>query len=365
MMSLNQRTLDMADPAFNPNQPDDTENLRLSAGVLWRLWDNGRRALDQHQAELGAEARRQLQRAAYNDLVHQVTRAYYNVLQARAFANVQQASVRSIEESLRVARERFAAGSAVKTDVLNLDVKLAEANEELIRARNGHQMAVAALNTAIGSNLVNARTALDAPSATPALPAAPDETAMENRGEWQGALAMARIKEAAWKRSVREYGPALNAFGSYDLDSDQASDFENSYIVGVAAEIEVFDGRRRRSGNAAARAEYLAAAADAERAGDELRLDLRQAILMASEARERLSVAGKSVTSAEEALRITRERYAQGAADITELLTAEVGRTATRTRHVAARYDYLVALSNLDRAQGLLGDRYMPEGDRS
>ena len=36
--------------------------------------------------------------------------------------------------------------------------------------------------------------------------------------------------------------------------------------------------------------------------------------------------------SAEEALRITRERYEQGAADITELLTAQFGLTDTRTR---------------------------------
>ena len=68
-----------------------------------------------------------------------------------------------------------------------------------------------------------------------------------------------------------------------------------------------------------------------------------------------LDVAGKSLASAEEALRITRERYQQGATDITELLTAQVGLTATRTRLAAARYDYLIARSNLERAQGRLG----------
>ena len=46
MMALNQRTLNMADPAFNPNQPNDTENLRLTqvgpgtpgGALLRRYW---------------------------------------------------------------------------------------------------------------------------------------------------------------------------------------------------------------------------------------------------------------------------------------------------------------------------------------
>jgi outer membrane protein TolC len=61
------------------------------------------------------------------------------------------------------------------------------------------------------------------------------------------------------------------------------------------------------------------------------------------------------VQSAEEVLRITRERYQQGAADITELMAAQVGRTGTRTRRAAAYYDYRVAQSDVDRASGKLG----------
>ena len=89
MISLNQRTLNMADPAFNPNEPDDTDNLRFSLGATWQVWDSGRRAMDVRQSRLAAEAQRHLARAARNDLVHAVTRAHYEVLQARAFLGVQ------------------------------------------------------------------------------------------------------------------------------------------------------------------------------------------------------------------------------------------------------------------------------------
>ena len=66
----------------------------------------------------------------------------------------------------------------------------------------------------------------------------------------------------------------------------------------------------------------------------------------------------KSIENAEESLRITQQRYQQGAANLPELLTAQTGLTGTRTRNVAAQYDCLTALSNLERARGQLVERY-------
>ena len=350
-MRLNQRTASLEEDF---NQPDDTDNLRLSAGAAWRLYDFGQREAQARMAAAGADAQRALLDAARNDLEHQVTRAYYGALQAEAFLAVSEESVASLDESLRMARERLAAGSAVKTDALNLEVKLAEAREELIRARNGVELARAALNTAIGRELVGASDTLTAPDTLPARPAAPAASAVEQRGEWRAAQAAVRAREAGLRKARRQSAPAINAFGSLDFDDDGSASYEQSYLVGVAAEVDLFTGGRNRGAAAQALAEAEAARADLARAGNELRLDLRQATLGVGEAFERVDVAGKSLASAEEALRITRERYQQGAADLAALLTAQVGLTATRTRLAAARYDYLIARSNLERAQGLL-----------
>ena len=75
---------------------------------------------------------------------------------AREIAAVQAEQVRSLEESLRVARARVERGAAVRADVLSLEVRLAQAQEDAIRARNAVALAVAALNTAIGRDLVPA-----------------------------------------------------------------------------------------------------------------------------------------------------------------------------------------------------------------
>ena len=357
MMQLNQRQLNMQDPAFNPNEPEDAENVRGSVGAQWRLFDL-QRAAGRNMARLGTEAGAQAFAAARNQLVHEVTRGFYGVLQAQAFADVQVEAIRSIEESLRIARERFAAGGAVKTDVLNLETQLAQANEDLIRARNGAQLALAALNAAIGADLVAADTIAapaDAALAAPP-PKCTDELAFENRPEFSAARLMRQIKEQDVRKAQGGYAPTVSAFGSYDLDSEDASDFQDSYVVGVMAEINVFDGARTRAAIRAARADLAAARADEEKARLNLKLDLQQAFLGAQEAWERLQVVRKSLETAREARRIVQEQYQQGAADIALLLQTQVGVTATETRAAAARYDYLTALSNLKRAKGELGE---------
>lgn len=359
MMSLQQRSLNMADPAFDPNEPEDTDNVRLTAGVKYTLYDSGRRALDRAMAGRGVEAASAGRRLAQNELIYQVTRGYYGVLQAQAFVGVHQEAVGSIEESLRVARERFDAGSAVRSDVLNLEVKLAQSNEDLIRARNGVQLALAALNTVIGEDLVE-EGSFEKPEAGAALPAtaAVDDREIENRPELEMADAMARLMAQKVERANREYRPSVSAFGTMDWDSPDTSDFERSYLVGVQAQWDLFTGFLRDHAVREARAERVGAEASVRRARQALRLDLKQAVLQESEARARVEVTRKSVESAREALRITQERYRLGAADLAEVLTSQAGLTSLQTRSVAAYYDFMTARYNLERARGALVKKY-------
>jgi outer membrane protein TolC len=355
MMALNQRSLNMQDPAFDPNRPDDTGNARLGVGAKMRLLDFGRRANDRRAAVSAAGAQSEMFAAVRNDLVHEVTRGFYTVLQAQSFVAVQQEQVRSLEESLRVARVRMDRGAAVKSDVLSLEVRLAQAQEDLIRARNGIGLAVAALNTAIGRDLVP-EAGLDAapPERVPDLPAEAASDAADRHPAVRAAEAAVAARRSALARARADRRPTVSAFGEIGWDSEDLSDAQDSYYAGVMAEWDVFDGFRRSSAIREAEAALVAAEADARRARDGVKLDQRQARLQAREARERWNLMAKSVESADEALRMTKARYEQGAADVPELLNAELGLAAVRSRRVAAVYDYLTALSNIGRAAGEL-----------
>jgi len=349
-MSLNQRRASLQKDF---NNPDDTDNIRGSVVAQWRILDGGRREADRRAASLGEQASELMLESVQNDLVYQITRAYYGILQVRSFVVVQDEAVKNLSESLRVATERTTAGSALKTDVLTLDVQLSQAREELIRAKNGLKLGVAALNTAIGQAVIGladvaALKGDDVPAALTSEPVA----GIEARPELQAMVARVRAMEAMTARARREYRPVVNAFGSVDWDSETLSGFERSYMAGAAVEFNIFDGHRNRAGVARAVAAEAEARAEAEKLRQALMLDLTQSRLGEQESRERLEVAAKTLASAGEALRITQERYQQGVAMITELLTAQVGLTATRTRQVAAQYDCLIARANVERAMG-------------
>ena len=86
----------------------------------------------------------------------------------------------------------------------------------------------------------------------------------------------------------------------------------------------------------------------------DLKLDLNRAQIQSVESWQRLDVVRKSLESAEESLQIKRVRYREGVANLTDLLTAQVGLTATRMCKIATYYDYTVAMSVLKRAEGEL-----------
>jgi outer membrane protein len=352
MMTLNRRAFDLQDPALDFNNPDDTDHLHLQAGVTYPLLQRQRETARRIRAH-GVDAEAHAHAAYLNHLVYLVQAGYYRALQAREHIAVRADAVTSLSESLRAARARLDAGAAVITDVLNLEVQVAQAQEEHIRARNSLELAVAALNTTIGTPLITATNLIASPDTTPPLPP-PQPEQLDHHPELRATQTLLDLRDAEIQHARRAYAPTLNAFGTYDLDSEAARDFENSYTVGLMASWEVFDGFRRPSQVAAARARQAAAAAQLIQTRQQLELDLHQAHTRARDAQERLAVASASVASAEQALAITRDQYEQGATTLADLLTAQTGATATRSRRTAAFYDYLTALANQQRAAGTL-----------
>ena len=360
MMELNQRNLDMSNPSFDPNNPADTDTLRLSASLRWMLYDGGRR-----RAKVGMATQQTgfaaLQRdAARNNLVFGVTRGYYQSLQALAMERVRADAVTSLAASLRIAEARHKAGSVVKTDVLNLRVQLAAAQEDEIRASNGTLLAMAGLNAAIGRRFVTYEQ-LAVPDSFVAPPAPPyiARATVEQRAEYQAALTQMRIGALDWKRAKGRHLPDVNAFGSYDYDAADLDEAEGSYFAGVQASWPLFTGFEKSGDIRQAKANSQGAAARARSIHDKLELELQQAQLSLNESAKRSTVALTAIESAAEALRITRALYQEGAADISQLLVAEVGQTESRTRAAAAFFDVRIAEAAVGRANGTLAPHYL------
>lgn len=349
MSVLNQRRLTFEDDF---NDPDTTENANAQVGATWRLYDGGQRSQGRRAARMREELRCGEADAARNELVYQVHRAYFGVLQAREFVHIQQAAVESLETSSRIARDRLEAGAVVRTDVLNIEVRLAEAREALARARNRETLARSALGNVVGvPELCEATFPEDEPDSS-VRDIDVGQFTIDERPELRAAEAGVLAVQARLAGVRASYLPSLDAMGHADWDAEPFHGFEDSWFAGLSAQWEFFDGRRRRSEVEAADAQVAVAREEARRVRLNLGHQLREAVSTYREAVERIGVTAKSAELADESLRMTQERYRNGAADITELLAAEAAATSARSRSAAARYDREIAIAGLRHAAG-------------
>ena len=122
----------------------------VGINLSWTLWDGGRRKAEQAEA---AAATRAVQ-ARITELERQIT---FEVQQreleldsSRAAIDTAEEGVRSALETQRVLGERYRAGVATSTDVLDAEIALLQAELERTRARANERLAVARLERATG-----------------------------------------------------------------------------------------------------------------------------------------------------------------------------------------------------------------------
>jgi outer membrane protein len=144
---LNQRAYSSS---LNFNDVPDVDDLNAKGLVTVPLYAGGKNKAGREAAKANTEAARQENEAVRNALGFEVSRAFYTVLKTRQFIRAAEAAVGSFEENLAVARKRFEGGTVLKTDTLDLEVRLAQAREDLVRARNGHALAERALRNLLG-----------------------------------------------------------------------------------------------------------------------------------------------------------------------------------------------------------------------
>ncbi|HWW00673.1 MAG TPA: TolC family protein [Candidatus Acidoferrum sp.] len=344
---LNQRAYPSAGLNFNDVPSVDDLNTRGLATVP--LYTGGKNKAGRAAAMANAEAAHQENEAVCNALGFEVSRAFYAVLKTRQFIRAAEAAVHSFETNLFIANQRLEGGTLLKTDVLDLEVRLAQAREDLVRARNANTLAERALRNLLGLEDGEFVVADSAPAVTAA-----DSGDFSDRAE----LAAARQRERAAQQQVHAakagYLPRASAFGS--LDYDYGWKFQNgggSYTAGALVQWDIWDGRLTRAKLREANANLESAREEQRKLRLALDLETEQARLELKTANERLSVTGQSVAQASESATLTRARFEQGTAMATQLLDAETALVAARVRRAEAEADRQIALAALRKALAL------------
>jgi len=137
-------------PRIFPRADTWDDSWDVSVNVSWSVWDGGRRRAE--QAELAAGARALEARAADFDrqVALDVRQRWLEADSSRAAIDAAADGVRAAVEARRVVRERFDAGVATSTEVLDAETAMLQAQLDLTRAIAGLRLAGARLDRAIG-----------------------------------------------------------------------------------------------------------------------------------------------------------------------------------------------------------------------
>src|SRR5262245_46176256 len=180
---LNQRVYSTS---FDFNDVPDIDDLNARGIVTMPLYAGGRNKAAREAAKANSEAARQDDEAIRNALGFEVARAFHTVLKTRDFIRAAEATVDSYQTNVAIANKRLEGGTLLKTDLLDLEVRLAQAREDLVRARNASALALRALRNLMGFEQGNFEVADHAP-----ILEAPDSGDFSKRAE----LAAARQRE--------------------------------------------------------------------------------------------------------------------------------------------------------------------------
>lgn len=296
--------------------------------------------------------------AARQQLTAEVTTAYFNVLQTRNLADVAAQGVGDLEAHLRNVQNHYDAGTVALSDVLQTEVRLANARNSLIRARNTQQLARYKLNKIIGLSLHNAAVLSDDPGFRPDLPAVDASVAAALAKRPEMAQARLRVAMAEDKLKIARSGdlPTVALVATETRQDTMPSSSKNStaWLVGVNVHLNVFDNGLTRAGIKQAESEIAAAREQLRQAEDRITLEVCQAHLSVQEAVGRIDNNKVAVKQSETDYELAQEKYENGIGTNLDVMDAELAKTQARINYIQALYDYHISRAQLDKAMGVV-----------
>ena len=294
------------------------------------------------------------------EVAFNVKRAYFGILEAQELEKVAQTAVKQLSRHLFVAKNLFKEGVIPRNDLLKSQVALAQAKQDLEKAKNNVAIAKATLNAILHRDVT---APLEIEEMSLLNPPGLSLKEAIHRAMVLRPIVEAGIKEVEKGRegirlAQSGYFPHLQIEGAYrkhgnhpNCNGDDLTDAE-SWRITAGLEWTLFEMGRTRHQVEKARFGRLKALAQLNEIKDRVSLEVQKAFLDMETAKKNIETARKAVEQAKENFRATEERYKEQIDTSTEVLDAQNLLTQAQTYYHRAVYQYNVAVSRLFRAIG-------------
>ncbi|MEO9894030.1 TolC family protein [Aurantibacter sp.] len=341
---LNQEILTAAD--FNPdllNNPSQIEDYATRIEVQQPLVNFD--GIYQRKAAKAKWNATELQSERTQDYLYlEVEKAYMQLQLAYKTVGVLEKAMETAIENKRIAANSFKQGYLQKSDVLAIEVRVTEIENQLQYANSSILNASNYLSVLMNDD--SNKILKPADSLLVKNKVVTEVKLSENRKD---ILAMNSATEAyrqMHKADQMSFLPRLNAFGTYELHDDEIfQGSANGYLFGAELEWSLFEGSKRFGKSQKSKAEYNKSKLQLEQYKSESQLELSKANRGFQDAKNKLKLTKLALEQSKEALRIRTNRFEQGLEKTTDLLMSETQFSEKQLAYFATVFQYNYALA--------------------
>ena len=332
-------TLDI--PSIGLSKTVEGKNLNYggSLSILQPVYTGGRvlesiRMAQHQQALAGNQAK------ALNDAVcYQTDIQYWSAVARQEIVDVAEDFRNSIAALVKTIKERVEVGLVDPQDLLMAEVKLNEAEYQLLQAQSNFETGRMALNSMIGVRLEQP-TELDAQIPIVVVSDSLWLSTGMGRPEIQMAYDKIRIAESTKKLNDSQFKPQfyVGVEGSYSSPGyNFKKDLDPNYAVYAKVSVPIFEWGKRRSEKRISSFRIGMAEDNLNKVVDRVELEVSVARKALSQAIERVRLSESSLAKAEENEAQAVECYNEGKVSVVEVIDAQTYRQTSQVNYVQAK----------------------------
>lgn len=308
--------------------------------TLFDFWANASRY---EAGKIGVEVKKLNIRRTRNLVAIDFALTYFDLLESGKIVIVAENEVRRLDAHLKDAGNLYEEGVITKNDLLQVEVRLADARQRLLGAKASREFNASRLNSALERPLKSDVSVADIEG--PGLPlveiAVEQAWALAEQERPELQITDASLKALDLEKTARsaEYYPRLFVRGGYDFTQNRYQVHEGNWSLTFGLGVNLFSGGATRAEIDKITYSRAKLVEQRNKIADEIRLEVEKYMLGARTAKEKIAVSKGAVEQAEENLRINKVRYEEGAGTATEVLDAVTLLTSAETNYYKALYE--------------------------
>jgi outer membrane protein TolC len=312
-------------------------------------------------ANLGLDRAKVRERLKRQDIILDAKNAYFQLLQTQKLHDIAQKTVVQIRAQKEVADNFYQVGMTPLNDLLQAQVELANAKQELIVAKNNLDNAESNYNTLLRRPINTPVVLKDILDYSPF-----EETleycllqAEKNRFEIRIADMEIEIAQKELDLTKKDYYPSIDLKGNYfkygtewDIDGGEGIYDPSGWNIEAVAKWNFWEWGRTSYGVKEKHSRLSQAQLNKKEILDNIHLEVKTAYLRTQEAERAIQTVEKAIEQAKENFRINQERYKEQISTQTDVLIAQTLLSRTMTNYYNALYAFKISKATLYRAIG-------------